>query len=326
MPASSLFPCSASPQPCCFCLAWRIACEPAAEQLAKGTVATRLISPLAVMCRGLAGEQPGAEVSCRRGRWVLSRGSWCFLVGTQCIFSLKSLPSEGVVRMLQAAGGRRCSAIAWCRGDAASLDFPSKPSLGLELALVLLQNNLSKPGAEKTAGMGSGRSALSPPLHPVAEHRAVAKGLAGVSGHLCPAPRGHRRGDGWEDLAQQPAQPVRHGGSAGRDRRLYRAESLFGGVSLSRERLCHPRWPVLGPSAWCDSGGTGGVTSFAAVGGGGDPGCKPWGWGGDAKSPGIGPLQAPISLTASNQGWHQAGGSGTPKGQPFCCPSADGKV
>lgn len=63
--------------------------------------------------------------------------------------------------MLQAAGGRRCSAVARCRGDAASLDFPGKPYLGLELPVVLLQNSLSKPGAEETARMGSGTSLVS---------------------------------------------------------------------------------------------------------------------------------------------------------------------
>lgn len=71
--------------------------------------------------------------------------------------------------MLQAAGGRRCSAAARCHGDAASLDFPSEPYLGLGLPVVLLQNNLSKPGAQKATGMGSGRSAPSPPLCPVWE-------------------------------------------------------------------------------------------------------------------------------------------------------------
>lgn len=166
VPTSSLFPCSSSPQPRCFSLTRCITCEPVAEQPAKGTVAARLVSPLAVMCRGLASEQPGAEVSCPCGRQAPSRGSWCFPVGKQCIFSLKSLPSEGVPGLLQAAEGRRCSAVARCHGDAASLHFPSKPSLELGLPVVLLQNKLSKRGAQKAAGMGSGRSTLSPPLLP----------------------------------------------------------------------------------------------------------------------------------------------------------------
>lgn len=166
MPASSLFPCSSSPQPHRSRLVQCVAHGPAAEQPAKGTVAARLVSLLAVACRGLAGQRPGTEVSYLRGRRALSYGSRCFPVGKQCIFSLKSLPSEGLPRTSQAAGGRRCSAVARCRGDAASLDFPSESSLGLGLPVVLLQNNLTKPGARKAAGTGSGRSALSPPLLP----------------------------------------------------------------------------------------------------------------------------------------------------------------
>ena len=134
-----------------------------------------------------------------------------------------------------------------------------------------------------------------------------------------------------KDLVQQPAQPARRGGGAGRDRGLRRAESPFGRAGLSRElpSLGHPRCPDLGPSAQCHSGGCRwGHQLYSRQG------CKrPWlqaqaprGWAGDAKSPGTAPMQASISLTTSNHGWHQPGGSGTPKGQPFCCPSADARL
>ena len=93
-----------------------------------------------------------------------------------------------------------------------------------------------------------------------------------------------------KDLVQQPAQPARRGGGAGRDRGLRRAESPFGRAGLSRElpSLGHPRCPDLGPSAQCHSGGAGGVTSFTAVRGASDPGCKP-------KRPGDG-LEMPKAL------------------------------
>lgn len=52
----------------------------------------------------------------------------------------------------------------------------------------------------------------------------------------------------------------------------------------------------------------------------------PWGWAGDAKRPSTAPQQTLISCSMSNHGWHQPDGSETPKGQPFCCPSAEARL
>lgn len=140
-------PCQLCPVSCCFCSA----CVSSREGARCGSAVPCL---LAVPRRGLASKWPGAGVSWPRGGQAPRCVGWCTGVTKPGVFSLRSLPLEGAVRILQAASvsglrGRGCLAVG--QREAASLGAPRQPRLVLETASFPLQHNLSVPGPEEAA-------------------------------------------------------------------------------------------------------------------------------------------------------------------------------